>query len=88
MTPLDPGVKGRAASWTMMSPGYAFINSPITNSDVSAVLGVRSHWVFAPMEPTAPTAPPEQADACARIPRQWTDGLTLTTTLDAELLSN
>lgn len=40
------------------------------------------------MEPTAPTAPPEQADACARIPRRWTDGLALTTTLDAELLSN
>lgn len=44
-----------------------FINSPITNLDVSAVLGVRSKSVFTRTEPRPP---PAQADARARPHRR------------------
>lgn len=84
MASLDPGVEGRAASQTMVSLGCGFINNPVTNSDVSAVLGVRSRSVFALTEPTAP--PEKSRHWCQDPPAGWTDGLA--TTLDAELLSD
>lgn len=60
-----------------------FINSPITNLDVSAALGVRSNSVFMRAEPKSS---PERVDAPASSRRWWGWGSPLT--VGSELLPN
>lgn len=54
MASLDLEVEVSAASWTGRPHGSSFINSPITNLDVSAVLRARSDSIFLLAEPKSP----------------------------------